>query len=354
MASFVIERSSDPRADLEGVLLGMGNPLLDISADVSDEFMTKYDVKPGNAILAEEKHVPMYNELVENYDVKYIAGGATQNSIRVAQWMLQEPGATSYAGCIGNDKFGKALRSAAQSDGVAGLFLEDAETDTGTCGVLITGGERSLVANLAAANKYKHEHTLSDAVKQAVEKAKVFYIAGFFLTVCPESIEYMGKHAAENNKAFCLNLSAPFLIDFFAEPMAMAMPYTDVVFSNEDEAASYAKKQGWDEKDLGLVALKLAASAKASGSRPRTVIFTQGSEPTIVASNGIVNYYPVEPLAKSALVDTNGAGDAFVGGFLSRFVKNESLSECVRAGHYAARVVIQQSGCCFPAKPDFA
>lgn len=28
-------------------------------------------------------------ELEEKYKVEYIAGGATQNSIRVAQWMLQ-------------------------------------------------------------------------------------------------------------------------------------------------------------------------------------------------------------------------------------------------------------------------
>lgn len=35
----------------------------------------RYDVKLNNAILAEEKHVPMYKELVEKYPVEYIAGG---------------------------------------------------------------------------------------------------------------------------------------------------------------------------------------------------------------------------------------------------------------------------------------
>ena len=80
---------------LEGVLLGMGNPLLDISAVVDEAFLAKYDVKPNNAILAEDKHLPMYDELSSKDNVEYIAGGATQNSIRVAQWMLQTPGATS-------------------------------------------------------------------------------------------------------------------------------------------------------------------------------------------------------------------------------------------------------------------
>ena len=42
-----------------------------------------------SAILAEEKHLPLYKELVDSYKVQYIAGGATQNAIRVAQWMSQ-------------------------------------------------------------------------------------------------------------------------------------------------------------------------------------------------------------------------------------------------------------------------
>lgn len=68
--------------DLTGAVLGIGNPLLDICANVSQEFLDKYEVTLNNAILAQEKHLPVYNELAENHDVHYIAGGATQNSIR--------------------------------------------------------------------------------------------------------------------------------------------------------------------------------------------------------------------------------------------------------------------------------
>jgi adenosine kinase len=51
------------------------------------------------------------------------------------------------------------------------------------------------------------------------------------------------------------------------------------------------------------------------------------------------------------LVDTNGAGDAFVGGFLSQLVCGKDVAECVRAGSYAAGVIVQRSGCTFPDKP---
>ena len=57
-------------------------------------------------------------ELADKEGVEYIPGGATQNSIRVAQWVLQSPGATSYFGCIGSDDFGTKMRENATKDGV--------------------------------------------------------------------------------------------------------------------------------------------------------------------------------------------------------------------------------------------
>jgi adenosine kinase len=56
---------------------------------------------------------------------------------------------------------------------------------------------------------------------------------------------------------------------------------------------------------------------------------------------------------RELLVDTNGAGDAFVGGFLSQLVLEKSIAECVRAGHFAARTIIQRSGCTFPKECNY-
>ena len=65
-----------------GILLGMGNPLLDISVNADKDFLDKYGLEANNAILAEEKHVPMYQEMVDKMTVEYIAGGATQVGLR--------------------------------------------------------------------------------------------------------------------------------------------------------------------------------------------------------------------------------------------------------------------------------
>lgn len=69
-----IMTSFDKTKNLHGAILGMCNPLLDISAEVPTELLEKYGVSLNNAILAEEKHIPLYQDLIDNYSVQYIAG----------------------------------------------------------------------------------------------------------------------------------------------------------------------------------------------------------------------------------------------------------------------------------------
>jgi adenosine kinase len=97
-----------------------------------------------------------YEELCSNYDAEYIPGGATQNGIRVCQWILQDvPRACTFIGCVGNDDYARRMKERAEKDLVRPQYMVDATTPTGTCAVLVNGPHRSLVANLAAANNYK-------------------------------------------------------------------------------------------------------------------------------------------------------------------------------------------------------
>jgi hypothetical protein len=138
-------------AGLKGALLGFGNPLLDISAGgcrrwpvpdlapvsrsphpspvarppqwclrrcwtstacswatpswrrTSTWHCTRHELSRGGPPLghagcgeADPLGGRVSQELVDKYPVEYIAGGATQNALRVAQWMLQCSGAASY------------------------------------------------------------------------------------------------------------------------------------------------------------------------------------------------------------------------------------------------------------------
>lgn len=142
---------------------------------------------------------------------------------------------------------------------------------------------------------------------------------GFFLTVSPDSIQAVAKHAYENDKMFMMNLSAPFLCEYFQKPMLAALPYVDVLFGNESEADTFAKVNNLAATDRKQIALKISEMEKINDKRKRIVVITQGCEPVLVAKDGTVTVYPVVKLPEEKVVDTNGAGDAFVGGEYPQF-----------------------------------
>jgi len=303
-------------------------------------------LKMNNAILAAPEHVPLYKELVDSYPVEYIAGGATQNTIRVAQWMSGQPGFAAYTGSIGADAFGAQLKAAAERDGVT-TYYYTADVPTGTCAVLVNAKERSLVANLSAAEKFAKSHYDAPELQGVVSRASIFYSAGFFLTHASETMVAMGKHAAAEGKIYAMNLSAPFLCAFFKDQMHAVLPYADFVFGNESEAAAFAEANGFAGASVEVTALRIAALPKASGTHARVVVITQGADATIIAHEGKITKVDVPALAPEAIVDSNGAGDAFVGGFLAFLHKGVSLVEAAKAGHWAAAQVLAQSGAKF-------
>jgi len=340
----------------QSTLLGIGNPLLDIVVnDAEDSLFERFEVKLGLARLAEPKHVPIYDEIQKREKIDYIAGGAAQNSMRATSWILGGS-EVNYIGCVGNDSNAKILKDEAEKQGVKTHYLIDAKERTGTCAVLIKDKERSLVANLAAANCYKKTHLEKEEIFSIVEKSSLYYATSFFLTVSPESLVKIGEHAVEKNKPFLLNIAAVFLVQFFSEPMETVLPYVDIVFGNEDESAAYGIKQGWiteDNKDLELVAKKLSLLPKKNTKRDRIVVFTHGPQDTIVCIKGEIKKYSPIPCKKEEIVDLNGAGDCFVGGFLAGLMKGKGVEDCIKAAHYLGYECIKQSGVRLTNKPTF-
>ena len=123
------------------------------------------------------------------------------------------------------------------------------------------------------------------------------------------------------------------------------LPFADFVFGNESEAEAFASTNGMPGASIDAVALAIAALPKANAARARVAIITQGPKATVVAEGGVVRHIEVAPVDK--IVDVNGAGDAFVGGFLAYIAKGASVDEAVKAGQWAAGHVIQHSGCTF-------
>ncbi|KAI1378190.1 Ribokinase-like protein [Hypoxylon crocopeplum] len=338
-------------ANKEYALLCLENPLLDIQAVGTADLLKKYNLKDNDAILASPEHIPLYEELLNNYDAKLIAGGAAQNTARGASYILP-PNSVVYLGGVGDDKYAAILRDAVKQAGLRVEYRVDPKEPTGRCGVVITGHNRSLCTDLAAANHYDLDHLKSPKVWEFVKNAEFYYVGGYHFTVCPPAIQALGEEAAANNKTFIVNVSAPFIAEFFKDPLDASSPYWDYVICNESEAAAYARSHSLPvaETDVPGIAKALANLPKANTAKPRVAVITQGTLPTVVAIQGQddVKQYPVHAIDASKINDTNGAGDAFAGGFVAGLVQGKPLETCVDMGQWLARLSIQELGPSYP------
>lgn len=333
------------------------NPLLDVSAVVDDAFFDKYKIAKASACLMEKEQEGIFAELEQLPNVTYVAGGAGLNTARVAQWMAQAPKGSfvNYVGCASDDKYGNLLKAAAEKDGVSMHLEYTTKAPTGSCAVCISGTERSLVANLSAANLLSAEHMHSSDVVETLQKCKLFYLTGFTLTLDIAYVLQVAEAARAVGGQFTMNLSAPFLLQFFTENFNKAVPYIDILFGNEVEAKTLADVMKWDLSDTAEIAKKAATELPYTGTRDRLVVFTQGSDRTVYATrSGTTGSVTVPPVPQEKIIDLNAAGDAFVGGFLAAYAHGRSVEQCCDVGNYAAGVIIQHDGCTYPEKPSLS
>lgn len=167
-----------------------------------------------------------------------------------------------------------------------------------------------MCTHLAAANEYKIEHLKSPEIWALVQQAQVYFVGGYHLTVCVPAAMALAEEAAAKNKVFAMSLSAPFIPQFFKEPLDQTAPYWDYVIGNETEARTYADAHDLGTQDVKKIARHLAELEKVNKGRKRTVVITQGTDPTVVAVQGEeeVREFAVHEIAQEEICDTNGAG----------------------------------------------
>lgn len=91
---------------------------------------------------------------------------------------------------------------------------------------------------------FSPSHLQTPEIAQLISDAKFYYIEGYFLTHGVESIKEVAKAASAAGKTVVLNLSAPFIPQFFKVQLEEVLPHVDVLIGNESEAAAYAQGAG--------------------------------------------------------------------------------------------------------------
>lgn len=259
-------------------------------------------------------------------------------------------------GCIGNDDYGNTVLKELQKVNVNTILEITDKELTSRCGCGIFKKERCLMPQIRASNKLTMSFIEQNLTK--ILENDILFIEGYFLIECWDIVKFLYKEFKKNNKKVAFTLSAVFMVEFHFDKIKELAEVSDIIFSNEDEARSLAKMLGnegkTDDDNVKIIHEKL------SSIQERLLIVTCGKNPVILSKYNYekkeYSYFhksEVQAIPDEQIVDTNGCGDSFVGGFMSQYLQNNSLENCAIAGNYAASVIIKNIGCTFPDKPDF-
>lgn len=273
--------------------------------------------KPGETILAS--------------GIRKLAGGKGANQAVAAARL---GGDVRLIGCVGDDDDGSRLLRHLRSEGVGVEEVEIiGQSPTGMAIVSVdTAGENSIIvvpgANFALT---------SSRVRQSIRGEFVNGIIVMQAEVPARLIQETAAFAEDEGARLVLNL-AP-----YTELPAETLAVCDPLVVNETEAAALAGS--FDPNDARLVAVELT-------KRARSVVITLGARGAVWAdqsSSGVVPAHPV-----SEIIDTTGAGDAFIGAMCARLAESASLGAACELGVFAGSFAVAREGAqsSFPALAD--
>ena len=333
-------------------IIAIGNPIVDISAQVDKESIQKYRLKWGETVFANQSNIGFFDELESKPEVSYIPGGSIQNTLRVCSWVLNmEPQnygkyQITMLGATGKDKYKDKIINALSSAGVKNLLQEIPDKLTSRCGVGIYKRERCLLPEIIASNCLTKEFVSEH--QNEIMANDVLLIEGYFLQEKFDICKELCMEFKKENKNIILTLSAVFMVQVHHDKIMEIAQDADMVIGNMDEFEAFVGG-GQSKKDI------LEKGHKQLIPKNRLFVATDGKNGAYVSSYNykkgqlefLLQSFPTL-LKNEDIKDLNGAGDAFLGGFLSQYMKGSSLNSCCRTGNDASYVILQNIGCNFP------
>ena len=303
----------------------IGNAIVDILWQTSDEFLKDLNVQKGSMQLIDEEMVEKFLTKIKNPTV--ISGGSAANT---AVGYSSLGGNAYFMGQIGNDKYGDLFaRNINKSD----VFFEKKETflkdQTSKSIILVTpDAERSMNTFLGASVNFN----VNSINESLILKSNYIYIEGYLFdqTEAKKAIYDCCKLARANNCKVALSLSDQFCVDRHRQDFNnLIKQYVDIIFANESEIKSLYQND-------------LEGSLREILKNVETGAITLGSKGSIVFKDH--DSFSIDPIKVKKLVDTTGAGDLYASGFLYGYVNNKSIKECGDIGSKAAAEIITHYG----------
>jgi len=304
-------------------VLGVGNALVDIQAQVSDDVIDKLRFPKGIMTLVDTDTQQRVLEVLDGHPIHRCAGGSAANTVLgVADF----GGKAAYVGKVGNDPLGEFCLDDMRRMGVA-IEVPPSTGQTGTCVVLITeDAQRTMLTSLGVSGTLSAD----DIDEREIRKARYIYVEGYLFA--GPTTRLAARRAIELAKAngvkVAFTVSDPFLIhDHRDEFWELIEGPVDLLFCNLEEARSLTGMHDAIE------------CAREIHRHSENVALTLGANGSILMHDG--QAIPIEGVPVKAL-DTTGAGDMYAAGLLYGITCGLTWQQAGHvASHAAARIVTQ-------------
>jgi len=315
--------------DVKFDLLGIGNAMVDVVAQVDNSFLSRHDMHKGTMILVDaERAEAIYAAMPPGEES---SGGSAGNTCAVAAALGAK---VAYLGKVAMDQLGAVFRHDIRAAGVhfpSSPLLDGAPT--ARCLVLVTpDGQRTMNTYLGACVSFGED----DVDEALVADSAITYLEGYLFD--PPAAQAAFRRAAATAHAagrqVALSLSDPFCVDRHrAAFRELVSRDVDILFANEAEVTSLYEENTFE------------AAAEAVRRDVALAVLTRSEAGSVILRGTEMVEIPAEP---TRVVDTTGAGDAYAAGFLAGLTAGRSLPVCGRMGSIAAAEVISHYG----ARPE--
>jgi ribokinase len=266
---------------------------------------------------------PEPGETVTNAQLSKGNGGKGANQAAAAALLGAD---VTILGRVGDDGFGEPLVEALADKGVDTSLIEAAtDSSTGTAFITITPDGENAITVAPGANRSLTVEDVDDA-SDSIGDARVLVVQ---MEVPPEVVLRAVEVASQQGTRALVNLAPP------TEVPRELLKKLDPLVVNEHEAAFLL-----GEKVEGLEgALSAAQELLALG--PGSAVVTLG-EDGAVFSDGESKEHLTSPEVE--VVDTTGAGDAFVGALAAKLAQKASLEDAVTYAVRAGAAAVTKEG----------
>ena len=307
-------------------ILGIGNAIVDVFAQVEERFLKENNLIKGSMKLINEEE---FFELKQKIKIeKILAGGSVANSMAGISYL---DGDASFIGKINSDEFGELYKKSLENIDVAFLYNPKKELmPTGTCIILITpDSERTMCTYLGISSQLA-ANDLSE--KNIIDKELIFLEGYLWDKGLSEKMFKQAINLAKKNKVkIAMTLSDIFCVtrhkvDFYN----LLKNDLDVLIGNENEINELTGNKNLSNSINQLILLN------------KLIIVTRSEKGSLAIDNNII--IDCDSIQVNKVIDVTGAGDLFAAGFLKEYVEKSEIKKCLVTGSSMASKIIQKIG----------